>query len=321
MEVTRWRVPPLAALVILALALVAAYWSTFEMLARRWYREPEYSHGFLVPVAAAALMWVRRDKLVGLSAKGSAWGLALLCLGTAIRLGSRVTYYFLPDPASFIICLAGLCLLVAGYSVSRVLWSSIAFLAFMIPLPGQWRETLALPLQRIATVASTYVVQTLGLPAFAEGNVIVLNSDVRIGVAEACNGLPMLMVFVATCAAIAILLERPLWKRVVVLASAIPIAIVSNVIRIAITAVLHLAVSSEFAEAFFHDFAGWLMVPLAMGILGLELTLFSFVLRRPSGAPSAGAVPKLAASHTGPPVTVKRSASGASGYAAARPRR
>src|SRR5262249_62161946 len=110
-------------------------------------------------------------------------------------------------------------------------WPAIAFLFFMIPLP--WRVELALggPLRRAATVASTYVLQTLGQPAYAEGSIIHVEGG-QIGVVDACNGLGMLMMFFAFATAVAILSRRSWVDRVLLVLSAIPIALAVNVVRI-----------------------------------------------------------------------------------------
>ena len=133
----------------------------------------------------------------------------------------------------------------------------------MVPLPYRAAVALTDPLQRTAHAGQrTYALQTLGLPAVAEGNVILL-SEVELGVVEACSGLRMLMIFFALAAGVALVIRRPLWEKAVVLASAIPIAIIVNVVRITATGVLHELVGKKVADAVFHDFAGWVMMPLA----------------------------------------------------------
>jgi exosortase len=133
---------------------------------------------------------------------------------------------------------------------------------------------LAQPLQRLATLASTYVLQTLGLPAVSEGDVILLNEG-KLKVVEACNGLGMLVTFFALAAAVACVARRPLWQKLVLVASAVPIALLSNVTRIAATGVLLEIAGSRAADVIFHDLAGWLMMPFALVLLGVELQLLS----------------------------------------------
>ena len=113
-------------------------------------------------------------------------------------MASSYYYYDLLDPASLVPCLAGLTLFVGGWKAIRWAWPSIVFLVFMVPLPGFLANLMGGPLQRLATVASTFLIQTIGISAVAEGNVISL-ADSQIGVAEACNGLRNMMLFLAVC--------------------------------------------------------------------------------------------------------------------------
>jgi exosortase len=119
---------------------------------------------------------------------------------------------------------------------------------------------------RVATGMSTYILQTVGMPAVAEGNVIILD-DVRLGVVDACSGLGMIVTFAAMSAGVALIIRSEWWVKVGVLFGAIPLAVVSNVARITVTGVLYQAGFAEVGEAVFHDLAGWLMMPLASVIL------------------------------------------------------
>src|SRR5262249_49418232 len=147
-------------------------------------------------------------------------------------------------------------------------WPAILFLFFMVPLPFTVATLLSAPLQGLATVCSTFVLQTLGLPALAEGNIIRIN-DAHIGIVEACSGLRMLVVFFALSTGMALLIKAPLGDKLFLVASSVPIALVANILRITITGMLHEMVSSEIANIFFHDVAGWLMMPLALVMLWL----------------------------------------------------
>jgi exosortase/archaeosortase family protein len=123
------------------------------------------------------------------------------------------------------------------------------------------------------------------MPAVAEGNVILLGEH-PIDIVEACSGLRMLMVFFALAAAFVLLIRRPWPDKVCLLASAVPIALVSNIARIVLTGVLfETGVTSEAVHAFFHDAAGWLMMPFALVLLWAELTVLSHLLIDPPLAP------------------------------------
>jgi exosortase len=139
-------------------------------------------------------------------------------------------------------------------------------------------------------MASTYLLQTFGLPAVAYGNVIHL-SDHPINVAEACSGLRMLMTSVALTFGLFFLLKRPLWERLIVLASAVPIALIVNVLRITVTGLCYEYFSPEIADKVFHLLAGWLMMPLAIGLLWAEIAILSrLTIEPPEGPTLAGAL-------------------------------
>jgi exosortase len=147
----------------------------------------------------------------------------------------------------------------------------------MLPLPYQLEMVLALPLRRITTLASTYILQTLGFPAFCEGNIIIID-QLKLGVADACSGLGMLMTFFALATAAAIVVRTPLLDRIVLVTSAIPIAVIANICRVAATAGAHFYLGESAGRAVMHDLAGFLMMPLAVALLWLELRLLNRLL-------------------------------------------
>jgi len=259
-----------AAAGLLRAVLAWSYYEPVRMLVYRWYNEPDYLHGFLVPLFAGYLLWTRRDMVKTIAWQGSWWGLALLAVAWAVRWISAYYYFALIDAASLIPCVAGVVLFVGGWSAIRWTWPAILFLIFMVPLPGFVAGVLSHPLQRIGTEASTYLVQTVGIPAIARGNVLVL-SNAELGVVEACNGLRMMMLFFAVCVGAALLLKRNPIEKLVIIASAVPISVVANVLRITFTAMLYQVFPSKVAEVFFHDLAGWFMMPSAVLLLWAEL--------------------------------------------------
>jgi exosortase len=260
-----------------ALLLGWLYWPSLVTLTGRWGIDSDYSHGFLVPLFSLFLLWKGRKALKAGSLRSSWWGLPLLGLGLCLRLASVYLYFDWLQAISLLPCLAGLCLLVGGWSALRWSGIAIAFLVFMVPLPFRFETALAHPLQRVATSASTYLVQTLGFAAFSEGNIIRLG-EYKIGVTEACSGLSMLVVFFALSTAVAILIRRPLLDKMVTFLSAIPIALAANIVRVTATAVLYKLAGEELAHLVFHDLAGWLMMPLGLALLWTELLLLSWVL-------------------------------------------
>jgi exosortase len=269
-----------AVLAGLTLALIWSYGSTLAELASQWSSNPQHSHGYLVPLFAIALLYLRRDRFRAEQWSASAWGVLPLLAGLGAWMAATHFHLTWIEGISLLPCLAGIVILMGGRQAWRWAWPAIGFLAFMVPLPYRAAVALTDPLQRTATLASTYALQTLGLPAVAEGNVILL-SEVELGVVEACSGLRMLVIFFALAAGVALVIRRPLWEKAVVLLSAVPIAIIVNVIRITATGVLHELVGREVANAVFHDFAGWVMMPLALALLWLELRILARLFLEP----------------------------------------
>jgi exosortase len=178
------------------------------------------------------------------------------------------------DTLSLLPTLVGLCLLLGGPPALRWAWPSVAFLIFMMPAPYQVEVALARPLQSVACAMSTYLLQTLGLPAVADGNVIWID-EASLGIVEACSGLGMLITFFALATAFALVLARNWTDRVVLFLSAVPIAVLTNVLRITLTGALYVTAGSGVARIVYHDLAGWLMMSLALVLLWLELKFLS----------------------------------------------
>jgi exosortase len=265
------------ALCLLGSGLLWALWPALTTMADRWASDPRYAHGYFVPLFALALLWMRRARLGEGSPRPVAWGLVPVAMGAALQLVGgyyRIEWF---EGLALLPYLVGLAMLLGGRRILAWAWPSIAFLAFMVPLPWRIETALGPPLQYLATEASTYVLQTLGFMAIAEGNVIQLN-EATIGVVEACNGLSMLMTFIALSTAAALVVRRPLVDRVVLVASSVPVALLANIARITMTGVLHETVSGHASSTFYHDLAGWVMMPMALALYWIEIAVLSRLL-------------------------------------------
>jgi exosortase len=256
---------------VFGLAIAWASWPTFADLARRWSADPQTSHGVVVPVLAVAVLLFRR-KMIAFG-PGAWWSVPFFVAGAVFRvLEAR---YFFPwfGPFSLVPTLAGVTLVAGGWPLLRWAWPGLTMLLLMLPLPFTVEACLSWPLQKTATGAATYILQTLGQPAYAEGNVIYIDEH-QIGVLEACNGLGMLVAFFSLSTAMAIVINRPWIDRLVVFLSAIPIAVVMNLVRVSAIGFAHVTLGSRVANGIFHDVAGWLMMPSALLALWLELKLY-----------------------------------------------
>jgi exosortase len=281
---------------LLAAAFFWAYWPTLAALADTWNREPDYSHGYFVPLLAIWFLWARRDRFPGTKKRGIpicadkcgpssfsdasvGWddvvcGLGLIAVSMAIRVLGAHYYLDALDGWSILPWVGGAALLLGGRKIFWWCLPSIAFLWFMVPLPYRVERWMSLPLQGAATKLSCWTLQALGQPALAEGHMIFLG-DNRLEVEQACSGLRIFVGIVALAFAFAILTRRQWWEKALLLLSAIPIALVANASRIVATGLLYQYASGETARKFSHDAAGWVMIVMAAGLFGLVLLYLS----------------------------------------------
>ncbi len=274
-----------AATLLIAGACAWAFWPTLVQLGAKWLNDPQYSHGLLVPVFAGVLLWMRRDRAPANALPAPLPGIALLAVGLVCRVFGGFIYFEWLEAFALLPVLAGLLLTFGGWRFLRWSAPAVAFLAFMIPMPYRFEILLGYPLQRMATEASTYVLQTLGQPAIAQGNTILIR-EFKLGIVEACSGLRMLVTFITFSTAVCLVVTKPFSDKLLILLSAIPIALVTNILRIVVTGLMYLHVSGESAHVFFHDLAGWFMMPTALLLLWAELwvlqRLFVDVAARPA---------------------------------------
>lgn len=260
----------------LSALLIYSYFPALNMASVAW-GNAQYAHGWIVPLFSVALLfwWHEPAKLpVSVSARGV--GLAVLLASFALRIAAARYRIVTIDMYTFVPAVIGTFLMVGGWSTLRWAWAPLAFLIFMFPLPDEATRYLLGPLQTIATMVSTFALQTLGLEAHREGNQIIVG-EMHLGVVDACSGLRMLTIFCALAVGLVMVGKRTWWENAVILASAIPIALVVNSIRITVTGVLFQVADSEFAERVFHDWAGLLMMPMAIGMLYLEQMILSSI--------------------------------------------
>jgi exosortase len=268
----------LFAIVVLLAGLLWSYWPILERLEESWSLDPQYSHGYLVPIIAVVVLWNRRDRF-GYDNVQPPWqliGLALIVLGSLLRLLGMYLFFFWMEAVSLLPYLLGLSLILGGRQALSWVWPAVLYLLFMIPLPYKIGSILGQNLQRVATITSTYVLETLGYPAIAEGNVITVRHS-SIGIVEACSGLRMLMILLALATAMAVLKADKGWQKVLLLGSALPVAIFVNVVRISMTGILQETLRSTVVNNI-HDLLGWVMMPVALLLLWAEAKMTSDLL-------------------------------------------
>ena len=254
-----------------------AYFPTLQFMVDKWVSDPQYSHGFLVPAFSAWLLW--RTGTTGLLG-GRPWvivGGIVLLLSVAMRwIAGKMLFHQL-DALAMLLTLVGLCFAAGGWKLTRGAAPAVAFLVFMIPLPYELERNVGGPLKIAATEASTFLLQTLGYPAIAEGHVILID-DVRLGVVDACSGLKMLVTFAAFAGGAVLLLDRTKFEKLMILLGVVPIAVIVNVLRVTATGIAYTLTTDKDTQTFLHDVHGWLMMPAGLGLLALQLWVLSRLL-------------------------------------------
>jgi exosortase len=268
---------------LLVAVVVALYGPILLRLVREWYNNADYSHGFLVPLLSAYLVWRKREDLAKIPASPSFLGGMFVVLGSlgVLFLGSLGAELFL-SRSSLIGVICGLILYFRGWPTLRALAFPIAFLFFAIPLPNLIYNEIVFPLQFIASAFATRILEILNIfPIMREGNVLIM-PGMRLEVVEACSGIRSLMSLLALAAGYGYLAERSNFVRWFMFFAMIPLAIVSNGTRVMITALMTHYIGPKAAEGFMHEFSGWVIFVVAT-VLFLALHSLTVTIRKRLG--------------------------------------
>ncbi len=258
-------------LILLGLSLVP-YAAVLARLAHQWWRDPNFSHGMFVPLISAWIVWSRRKELrqiavtpgnIGILA--ILWALAQLVVGV---VGAEI---FLAR-TSYVILLGGIVLFFLGWKWLKALAFPWLFLLTGIPLPAIVFNEIAFPLQLLASRFATTLLRACDVALLREGNIITLAS-IQLEVADACSGIRSLVTLVTLALVYGYFLEKNITRRVILALAAIPVAIVSNALRIFGTGICAQYWDPSAAQGFFHEFSGWLVfvvsLLLLLGVHGL----------------------------------------------------
>ena len=262
------------ALIILLIASFWSYRSGIEDLWDVWKRSDEYSSGLLVPFLALYVLWSRRQEIAQCPIRPSMWGILAFIFAQGIRFFGLFFMYGSLERLSIVLSIVALVLLFCGWKFFKKISTVLLFLCLMLPWPTRIQAAVALPLQRWATSSAVFCLELIGYEVVQEGNIINIGQS-SVAVAEACNGLRMITAFFVIGAWMVLLVKRKWWEKLVVLISCLPIALLCNTIRLAITAIAFTMVSGDRWEQIFHDFGGYAMMPLALGGVVAELWLLS----------------------------------------------
>ncbi len=267
------RAAPWFLLALLALTL-GVYAPVLWYMGLHWYHVEDYSHGFLIVPLALYFAWERRAALRRAPIEPSWWGVLPLALGSATLAVGRLGVELMNMRVSFVLTVIGLVWLVLGRRVFAVLAFPLLFLFMMVPLPQSLVNVVAFPLQLQAADWAVQALYYLGVPALREGNIIHLPHS-QLFVAEACSGLRSLMALITLGVVFAYFFRKTISERLVIVLSAIPIAILVNAFRVALTGILTYHYGQPAAEGWIHEFQGLFTFGAAFLLLLAEAWLLA----------------------------------------------
>ncbi len=273
----------LVTVVLVVAGLCIVFWDGLSYMADHWHAE-EYSHGPLIPIIAAFLIWQKKDALQAAvlaerRPRGAAVGVVVLFFGLLAGLLGELSTVYLVIQYGFLVALFGVALALVGWSGMRLIWAPLLYLVFMVPLPDFLYVNLSAQLQLWSSQIGVAVIRLFDIPVFLEGNVIDLGIY-KLQVAEACSGLRYLFPLMSFGYICAYLYRGPIWHRAVLLLSTIPITIFMNSLRIGIIGVLVDRWGIEQAEGALHLFEGWVVFMACVAILFIEIVILSRIGRR-----------------------------------------
>jgi exosortase len=289
-----WRILAIAA------ALVFSYATVLTRLGHDWWTDENYSHGLLIPFIIGFILWSQRERLARTAQRPAMWcGIAaVLFAALALWAGTAGAELYL-QRTSLVVMLAGIVLYFWGFSVLRLLIVPLFLLLLAIPIPAIIFNKIAFPLQLFASRCAVWAMTVFEIPVLRQGNVIELmplgaRETKKLEVVEACSGIRSLMTLL-TLAVVLAYFTQPrdsddgstpsakvgprirsgfarlksfgFWRSTIVVLSAVPIAILTNALRVSGTGVLARYYGTRVADGFFHSFSGWVIYVVAFMLL------------------------------------------------------
>lgn len=252
---------------LLAGMFILTYIPTSLWMWDRWFaRDSYYSHGILIPFVSGFLIWQMRKELAAIHPKRSPWGIPLIIAGLIIHLGSSLFRIYFTSGFSMLIVLTGLILFVYGSKILKKISFPVCFLIFMIPVPLVVITNISFKMKIFAAQIATGLLNNMGLEAVRSGSVLKMRHTYVV-VDDICSGLRSLISLTALGSIFAYWMKGPMYKRIILFCSTIPIAIATNVLRITFLAFVSEVWGAEYAVGFIHDLSGFMVFALAFILL------------------------------------------------------
>ncbi|MBD3367977.1 MAG: exosortase [Candidatus Eisenbacteria bacterium] len=268
------RMPgPATGLVVGAVVVLVylIYGDALRTLWLTWQTNANYSHGMLIPPIAAFLFWVERERFRERATSGTPWAIPFVVAALAVHVLSIRAGVFMTQGYSLVLLVAAVIALLFGGRALRAVWFSVAYLVFMLPMPPLLMSAVSFRLKIFAARAGSALAIKLGIPLARVGMTIHMPAG-SLRIADPCSGLRSLIALLALGALFGYFSRGPVWKRVALFASALPIAVAANIVRIMLLCVVANVWGIETALGFFHDVSGVIIFVIAL--IGL------FIVRR-----------------------------------------
>jgi len=266
---------------LLMILLGFLYHGILARLVGDWWGDPNFSHGFLVPIFSAGIVWQRRKQISTLPVEPSWFGLAIVAGALGILTVGELGAEFFLSRTSLVFLIAGLLVYFLGWNHFRAVLFPWAFLFFMIPIPAIIFNQIAFPLQFLAARLASFLLVLFGVPVLREGNIIELPSG-ALEVAQACSGIRSLMSLGALAVIYGYFLDKNNIRRVVLALASVPIAVTANGVRVMGTGLLGYYWDPDKAEGFFHTFSGWIIFVISIALLIAFHTALRWIWRQKS---------------------------------------
>lgn len=258
----QWLLPAVAMTFLVAFV----YRAILLRLIDNWWRDPNFSHGFFVPVFSLFVVWQLRDRLRAMPRRPSWWGTAIVGAALGIMIVGVLGAELFLQRSSFVLLIAGLVIQFFGWRIFRAVLFPWAVLMLMIPIPVIVFNQITFPLQLFASRLATALLSLLGVPVLRQGNIIQL-PVMSLEVAEACSGIRSLVSLTTLAVIYGYFIETSTARRIWMAVLAVPIAVAANALRVMGTGLVAQYWDPSKAEGFFHEFSGWIIFILSLGML------------------------------------------------------
>ena len=264
---SRIRFGNITLVTIIVILLAFIYYPTVTMLISDWDSNPDYSHGYFIPFISFYMLWQVFKQMESSDIKFSNLGLVPLAFGVVLQSIAFVGSEHSLQGVSLIVVLWGMVFYLGGPQLAWRFAIPIGYLIFMIPLPSIILNKFSFILKLQATNVAVFLLRLPGNMAIMQGGNVIHLPNGSLEVADACSGLRSLISMLALGVLIAFISKYALWKKWALVALAIPIAMVANIVRIIIMVILADKYGIAIAESFIHTFSGILVFVIGFVLL------------------------------------------------------